>query len=347
MKRIFAMFLCLLMALSLVACGNGGASDTSNQQGENVETAGVSGDSSKGTNNNSELNTYVISGADYQVDNVMISFPADYTINYYSSGSLKNITNSRVEITYGHVSGTGYSSADEYAEGLAEGLRNNGPDSIEVRHGNDVCYIYKPDNGEASSGMLIAYYYLGEQILQLEARLTDMEADLEEVVAIVTSGVIGYKDDTEYDQESTDTSAWINYTHTCGLTISYPSDYTIQEYEDGSLNRIKKGEDGAVKVEMLAYVRYQGYETVDAEAEEYAATLRNKGIDAEVRYENNVCYIYAADGDGYTSGTIYAYYGLGEQAELGEHSCLVTVKVSNLNLDGEEAISIATSGVIG
>lgn len=77
---------------------------------------------------------------------------------------------------------------EEFVEAYADGLRKY-KSQLEVRHENGVCYLYEPDGGSYSSGMVTGYYGLGGQILQVEAVTMDLAAHADE--AIATSGVPG------------------------------------------------------------------------------------------------------------------------------------------------------------
>lgn len=119
---------------------------------------------------------------------MILSFPSNYTIQYSSLGEIENISNGQIEITLSVVNGSSYSSVEEYAEAYPDTMRKYNS-RLEVRHENGVCYLYEPDGGSYSSGMVTGYYGLGGQILQVEAVTMDLAAHADE--AIATSGVPG------------------------------------------------------------------------------------------------------------------------------------------------------------
>lgn len=121
---------------------------------------------------------------------MILSFPSDYTIQYSSLGGVESISNDHIEIRLSVVNGSSYSSVEEYAEAYPDTMRKYNS-RLEVRHENGVCYLYEPDGGSYTSGMVTGYYELGGQILQVEAVPMDLAAHADEAIAIATSGVPG------------------------------------------------------------------------------------------------------------------------------------------------------------
>lgn len=124
----------------------------------------------------------------YGGQDVILSFPSDYTIQYSSLGGVESLSNDHIEIRLGVRDGSAYNTVEEFVEAYADGLRKY-KSQLEVRHENGVCYLYKPDGSSYSSGMVTGYYGLGGQILQVEAVTMDLAAHADE--AIATSGVPG------------------------------------------------------------------------------------------------------------------------------------------------------------
>ena len=142
------------------------------------------------------LITYTFSGAPYGGQDVILSFPSDYTIVYSGLGGIENISNGQIEIKPGVRDGSAHSSVEEFVEAYAGNLRKY-KSALEVRHENGVCYLYVL-NGEAwQSGTVTAYYDLNEQTksgwwrtFQLTVNVKDMNLYGEEAIAIATSGVL-------------------------------------------------------------------------------------------------------------------------------------------------------------
>ena len=233
---------------------------------------------------------------------------------------------------------------EEFVEAYADGLRKY-KSQLEVRHENGVCYLYEPDGGSYSSGMVTGYYGLGGQILQVEAGTIDLAAHADEAIAIVTSGVFKQGEDREpvsFDPASM--TEWGSYTHASGMAFSFPADFTLETLADGSLLSLSSP---YASIQVYAYARNADYADVADEAAFQADVLRSKGKNVEVRSANGVCYLYVLDGEAWQSGTVTAYYDLNEQAKSGWwRTFQLTVNVKDMNLYGEEAIAIATSGVL-
>lgn len=121
---------------------------------------------------------------------MILSFPSDYTIQYSSLGGVESLSNDHIEIRLGVRDGSAYNTVEEFVEAYADGLRKY-KSQLKVRHENGVCYLYEPDGGSYSSGMVTGYYGLGGQILQVEAVTMDLAAHADEAIAIATSGVPG------------------------------------------------------------------------------------------------------------------------------------------------------------
>lgn len=134
--------------------------------------------------------TCTFSGAPYGGQDVILSFPSDYTIQYSSLGGVESISNDHIEIRLGVRDGSAYNTVEEFVEAYADGLRKY-KSQLEVRHENGVCYLCEPDGGSYTSGMVTGYYELGGQILQVEAVPMDLAAHADEAIAIATSGVPG------------------------------------------------------------------------------------------------------------------------------------------------------------
>ena len=142
--------------------------------------------------------TCTFSGAPYGGQDVILSFPSDYTIHYSGAGAgaIESVSNGQIEIKLGVRDGSAHSSVEEFVEAYADGLRKY-KSGLEVRHENGVCYLYVL-NGEAwQSGTVTAYYDLNEQTksgwwrtFQLTVNVKDMNQYGEEAVAIATSGAL-------------------------------------------------------------------------------------------------------------------------------------------------------------
>ena len=81
--------------------------------------------------------TCTFSGAPYGGQDVILSFPSDYTIHYSGAGGVESISNDHIEITFGVVNGSAYSSLEEYVEASADMLRSKGKNvggSLRERH---------------------------------------------------------------------------------------------------------------------------------------------------------------------------------------------------------------------
>ena len=66
--------------------------------------------------------TYTFSGAPYGGQDVILSFPSDYTIVYSGLGGLENISNGQIEIKLGVRDGSAYSTVEEFVEAYAASL---------------------------------------------------------------------------------------------------------------------------------------------------------------------------------------------------------------------------------
>ena len=288
--------------------------------------------------------TYTFSGAPYGGQDVILSFPSDYTIVYSGLGGIENISNGQIEIKLGVRDGSAHSTVEEFVEAYAASLSKY-KSELEVRYENGVCYLYEPDGGGYPSGMVTGYYGLGGQILQVEAGTIDLAAHADEAIAIVTSGVFKQGEDREpvsFDPASM--TEWGSYTHASGMAFSFPADFTLETLADGSLLSLSSP---YASIQVYAYARNADYADVADEAAFQADVLRSKGKNVEVRSANGVCYLYVLDGEAWQSGTVTAYYDLNEQAKSGWwRTFQLTVNVKDMNLYGEEAIAIATSGVL-
>lgn len=144
------------------------------------------------------LITYTFSGAPYGGQDVILSFPSDYTIQYSGAGAggIENISNGQIEIRLGVRDGSAYSTVEEFVKAYAGNLRKY-KSALEVRHENGVCYLYVLDGEAWQSGTVTAYYDLNEQTksgwwrtFQLTVNVKDMKLYGEEAIAIATSGVL-------------------------------------------------------------------------------------------------------------------------------------------------------------
>lgn len=288
--------------------------------------------------------TYTFSGAPYGGQDVILSFPSDYTIVYSGLGGIENISNGQIEIKLGVRDGSAHSTVEEFVEAYAASLSKY-KSELEVRYENGVCYLYEPDGGGYPSGMVTGYYGLGGQILQVEAGTIDLAAHADEAIAIVTSGVFKQGEDREpvsFDPASM--TEWGSYTHASGMTISFPANFTLETLADGSLLSLSSP---YASIQVYAYARNADYADVADEAAFQADVLRGKGKNVEVRSANGICYLYVLDGEAWQSGSVTAYYDLNEQAKSSWwRTFQLTVNVKDMNLYGEEAIAIATSGVL-
>ena len=140
--------------------------------------------------------TYTFSGAPYGGQDVTLSFPSDYTIQYSSLGGVESLSNDHIEISLGVRDGSAYNTVEEFVEAYAGNLRKY-KSALEVRHENGVCYLYVLDGEAWQSGTVTAYYDLNEQAksgwwrtFQLTVNVKDMNLYGEEAIAIATSGVL-------------------------------------------------------------------------------------------------------------------------------------------------------------
>lgn len=290
--------------------------------------------------------TCSFSGAPYGGQDVIVSFPSDYTIHYSGAGAggIESVSNGQIEVKLEVRDGSAHSSVEEFVEAYADGLRKY-KSGLEVRHENGVCYLYEPDGGGYPSGMVTGYYWLGGHVLQVEAVTMDLSAHAEEAIAIVTGGVFKQAEDSEpvsFDPASM--TGWASFTHASGMTFFFPADFTLETLADGSLLSLSSP---YASIKVYAYARNADYPDVADEAAFQADVLRGKGQTVEVGEANGICYLYALDGEAWQSGTVTAYYDLNEQTKTGWwRTFQLTVNVKDMNQHGEEAIAIATSGVL-
>lgn len=286
--------------------------------------------------------TYTFSGGPYGVQDVILSFPSDYTIHYSGAGGVESISNGQIEITLSVVNGSSYSSVEEYAEAYADTMRKYNS-RLEVRSENGVFCLYEPD-GSYPSGRVTGCYWLGGQVLQVEAGMMDLAAHADEAIAIVTGGVFKQAEDSEpgsFDPASM--AGWASYTHTSGMTF-FPADFTLETLADGSLLSLSSP---YATIEVYAYARAAEYAGMADEAAMRADILRDKGKTVEIGEANGIFYLRTLDGEAWQSGSVTAYYDLNEQTKTGWwRTFQLTVNVKDMNQYGEEAIAIATSGVL-
>ena len=176
--------------------------------------------------------------------------------------------------------------------------------------------------------------------------MMDLAAHAEEAIAIVTGGVFKQAEDGEpgsFDPASM--AGWASYTHASGMTFFFPADFTLETLADGSLLSLSSP---YASIDVYAYARNADYADVADEAAMQADVLRSKGKNVEIGEANGVCYLYVLDGEAWQSGSVTAYYDLNEQNKNGWwRTFQLTVNVKDMNRYGEEAIAIATSGVLG